>query len=334
MKGGRIYLIRYIIKRIIWIIPVLLGVTIIVFTITYFTPGDPVKAILGSGFTPEQYAAKKHDLGLDVGYVQQLARYIWRIFTQFNFGRSFQTSIPIAVEIGHRVPVSAKLSISALLLMVVIGLPLGMISALKQYSALDASLTGIALFLAAIPGFVLALLALVLFGVVLRWVPIAGISSWKGWILPIVCSALGGIAVYLRMTRTTMLEVIRQDYIRTARAKGQLEGVVIRKHALKNCMIPLVTVFGGMLTMMFSGSIIIETIFGLPGMGMYMMTGITARDYPVINGTVLIISFIICVINIIVDICYAFIDPRIRAQYQSKRQEKAIVKLLRSGEEG
>ena len=326
-------MIRYILSRAIWIIPVLIGVTIIVFTITYFTPGDPITTILGSAYTPEAYEAKKLELGLYGGYFEQLGRYIWRVFTRFDFGRSLQTSIPVATEIGNRLPVSMRVSLSALLLMVAVGLPLGMVSALKQYSVLDTSLTGLALLLAAIPGFVLALLALILFGVVLRWVPIAGVLSWKGWVLPIVCSSLGGIAVYLRMSRTTMLEVIRQDYIRTARAKGQVESIVVRRHALKNCLIPLVTVFGGMLTMMFSGSIIIETIFALPGMGMYMMSGIVARDYPVINGVVLMISFMVCVINILVDILYAFIDPRIRAHYQSKKQKEAVTRLLQAGEE-
>ena len=325
-------MIRYILKRIIWIIPVLIGVTIIVFTITYLTPGDPVMTILGSGYTPERYEAKQKELGLDTGYFGQLSTYLWKVFTKFDFGKSFQTNIPIALEITNRLPISMRISLSGLLLMVAIGMPLGIVSALKQYSVLDTSLTGLALFLAAIPGFVLGLLALILFGATLRWVPIGGITSWKSWILPIACSSLGGVAVYLRMTRTTMLEVIRQDYIRTARAKGQKEGIVIRKHALKNCMIPLITVFGGMLTMMFGGSIIIETIFAIPGMGMMMMTGIVSRDYPTINGVVLMISFCICVINILVDVAYAFIDPRIRAQYQSKKQKQAARELLQSGE--
>ena len=325
-------MIRYVLKRIIWIIPVLLGVTIIVFTITYFTPGDPVRTILGSAYTPERYEAKAKELGLDVGYFTQIGRYIWGVFTRFDFGKSYQTNIPIATEIANRLPISIRINISSLLLTVIIGIPLGMISALKQYSVLDTSLTGLALFLAAIPGFVLALLALVLFSVRLRWFPIAGVTTWKGWILPIGCSSLGGIAVYLRMTRTVMLEVIRQDYIRTARAKGQKEGIVIRKHALINCLIPLITVFGGMLTMLFGGSIIVETIFAIPGMGMFMMTGITARDYPTINGVVLIISFLICVINLLVDIAYAAIDPRIKAQYQSKKRERAAVALLQAGE--
>ena len=134
--------------------------------------------------------------------------------------------------------------------------------------------------------------------------------------------------MFLRMTRTTMLEVIRQDYIRTVRAKGQAEGVIIRKHALRNCLIPLTTVFGGTLAFMFGGSIIIETIFSIPGMGMYLMTGIAGRDYPILNGSVLIISFLICAVNLIVDVAYAFIDPRIMAQYQSKKKKESVRAIL------
>lgn len=317
-------MIVYVIKRILWMIPVLLGVIVVVFSITFFTPGDPVQTILGKAATPERYAAKAAELGLDKGYFGQLSSYIWKIATKFDFGKSFSTNRPITMEIQNRLPITFKLNIYGLILMVAVGLPLGMISALKQYSILDTSLTSIALIGAAIPSFILALLCLVLFGVVLRWLPISGLNGWKAWILPVGTPAFEGVAIYLRMTRTTMLEVIRQDYIRTARAKGQKESVVIRRHALKNCLIPLATVFGGFLATLFSGSIIVETIFGIPGMGMYLYNGITARDYPVINGTVFVLSFLICAINLVVDVAYAFIDPRIRSQYTSRKKEKML----------
>ena len=317
-------MIVYVIKRILWMIPVLLGVIVVVFSITFFTPGDPVQTILGKAATPERYAAKAAELGLDKGYFGQLSSYIWKIATKFDFGKSFSTNRPITMEIQNRLPITFKLNIYGLILMVAVGLPLGMISALKQYSILDTSLTSIALIGAAIPSFILALLCLVLFGVVLRWLPISGLNGWKAWILPVGTPAFEGVAIYLRMTRTTMLEVIRQDYIRTARAKGQKESIVIRRHALKNCLIPLATVFGGFLATLFSGSIIVETIFGIPGMGMYLYNGITARDYPVINGTVFVLSFLICAINLVVDVAYAFIDPRIRSQYTSRKKEKML----------
>ena len=319
---------RYIIKRVLWMIPVLIGVIVIVFSIVYFTPGDPVMNILGAGYTPERYAAKQAELGLNRPFFVQLGSYILNLCTRLDFGKSFGMAIPVASELSSRLPITIQLNLMALVLMVIIGMPLGMISALKQYSVLDTALTSLALIIAAIPGFVLAVLAALLFAVKLRWLPLTGLSDWKAWILPVACSALPGIALYMRFTRTTMLEVIRQDYIRTARAKGLKEDVVIRKHALKNCMIPLTTVIGGMVATMFSGAIVVETVYAIPGMGMYMLQGINARDYPIIIGVVFCVSLLVSVINLLVDICYAFIDPRIRVQYLSPKKKKKIVQKL------
>ena len=326
---------RYIIKRILWMIPVLIGVIVIVFTIAYFTPGDPVMNILGAaGYTPERYAAKQAELGLDRPFIVQLGSYIWNLTTRFDFGKSFGSAIPIASELSNRLPITIRLNLMSLVLMIAIGLPLGMVSALKQYSILDTTLTSLALIVAAIPGFILAVLAALVFAVKLKWLPLTGLSDWRAWILPVACSALPGIALYMRFTRTTMLEVIRQDYIRTARAKGLKENAVIMKHALKNCMIPLTTVVGTMVATMFSGAIIIETVYAIPGMGMYMLQGINSRDYPVIIGVVFCVSLLVCTINLLVDIFYAFIDPRIRVQYISpKKKTKMVKKLLEPVEE-
>lgn len=321
---------RYIINRVLWMIPVLIGVVIIVFTITYVTPGDPVMNILGAaGYTPERYAAKQAELGLDKSYILQLVTYIWNLFTKFDFGKSFGSGISIASEISNRLPITVRLNLMSLVLTIAIGLPLGIVSALKQYSILDTALTSFALIVAAIPGFILAVLAALVFAVNLRWLPLTGLSDWRAWILPVGCAALPGIAVFSRFARTTMLEVIRQDYIRTARAKGLKESVVIRKHALKNCMIPLTTIIGTFVATIFSGAIIIETVYAVPGMGMYLLDGITSRDYPVIIGVVFCVSLLVCSINLIVDIFYAFIDPRIRAYYISpKKKTKMVNKLL------
>ena len=322
-------MIRFVIKRLLWMIPVMLGVLIIVFTITYLTPGDPVKTILGTGYTPEKYAKMSHEFGLDKGYFGQLGTYIWNLVTQGSLGKSFASNIPIAQEMAARIPVTFSIAFLSILLIVITGLPLGILSATRQYSVLDTTLTSLALISAAIPAFVLALLALVLFGVELRWLPISGLATWEAWILPVATNSVGGTAFIMRMTRTTMLEVIRQDYIRTARSKGLKESAIIYKHALKNCLIPLCTVIGGYLAMLLSGAIIVETIFSIPGMGMYLMGGITARDYPVINGTVILLSFIVCIMNLIVDVLYAYIDPRIKFQYvSSKKKFKAVKKLV------
>jgi peptide/nickel transport system permease protein len=309
----------YIFKRLLWIVPVMLGVLIIVFTITYFTPGDPIASMLGPGYTPERYAQKAAELGLDQGYFVRLGKYIWNAFAHLDLGKSFLSNLSISKEIAARFPITLCIGLLTIILMIAVGMPLGIFSAIRQYGAVDAALTVAALVMNAIPAFVFALLALILFGVVLRWLPTNGLDSWKSWILPVVTSALPGIAVVMRMSRTTMLEVIRQDYIRTARSKGLREGAIIRKHALKNCLIPLITVTGGFMTSVLAGSIIVETIFGISGLGMYLMGGIIGRDYPVINGAVLLISLIVCVLNLAVDLLYAMIDPRIKAQYSARR---------------
>jgi peptide/nickel transport system permease protein len=308
--------------RLLWVIPVMLGVLVIVFTITYFTPGDPVSAKLGAEYTQEQYDALAKEMGLDKGYFGQLASYVWNLVTKLDLGKSYMTNLSISGEVSKRLPVSFSISMTAFLIGLVIGIPLGILSAVKQYSVIDISLTAVALFLAAVPGFVLALLCILLFGVKLKWLPISGLTSFKHYILPVGTSVMGGIAAMMRMTRTTMLEVIRQDYIRTARAKGLKEGVILRRHALKNCMIPLVTVIGGAMAMTIMGSVIVETLFGIPGMGLYMSNAINSRDYSVVNSIVLIIALVICVLNLLVDIAYAFIDPRIRSFYVSSRKKQ------------
>ncbi len=326
---------RYIIRRVLLMIPVMLLVIVIVYTISYLSPGDPVMIILGdSNYTPEAYAKLAAKMGLDKGYLAQVGTYIWNIVTKLDLGKSYLSNIPVSQELAARIPITFRISIYGILLMCIVGLPLGMISALKQYSVLDITLTSVSLILAAVPGFVMALLLALVFGVTLRWLPITGLDSWKSWILPVVCGAAVGIATLVRMTRTTMLEVIRQDYIRTARAKGLSEGVVIRRHALKNCMIPVITVISGFIAHVFTGSIIVETIFNIKGMGMYMVNGITNRDYPIVNGSVLVISFLVCCVNLITDISYAFIDPRIKARFASPKKIPKTTKEPAPAKEG
>ena len=320
-------MVKYVFTRFLWFIPVMIGVVIIVFTISYITPGDPVLMMLGSEYTQEQYDTKAAEYGLDKGYLEQVATYVWKLFTQFDMGKSYGTNIPVSLELANRIPVSFRLSLMGMLLMVAVGLPLGILSALNQYSAFDFGLTSLSLVMAAIPGFALALLSVLLFGVMLRWFPITGLDSWRSWILPVFCSSGMGIARYTRMSRTTMLEVIRQDYIRTARAKGLSEGVVVTRHALKNCMVTLITTLGAQVSHMFSGSVVIETIFSIPGVGMYMMNGIQGRDYPIVTGSVFIMSALVCVVNLTVDVMYAFIDPRIKARFTAPKARAKVMAL-------
>ena len=301
---------KYIIKRILWVIPVMLGVIVIVYTLSYNMKGFPAVNRL-----------KVSEYGLNQPYIVQLGMYIWKLFTKLDMGQSYFSNYTIVQQLAIKIPVTFKISLLGILLMMAVGLPCGMISALRQYSVLDIGMTSVSLFLSSIPAFVLAILCALFFGVVVRWLPVTGLATWRSWILPVVCSSVGGLATYLRMTRTTMLEVIRQDYITTARAKGLKEHVVVRRHALRNCLIPLTTVIGLFVASMFSGSIIVETIFTINGMGLFLLDGILARDYPVINGTVVSISLLVCLANLLVDIAYAFIDPRIRAQFETPRKK-------------
>ncbi len=301
-------------------IPVMLGVIFIVFTISYMTPGDPVLTILGVNYTPEAYAAKSAELGLDKPFIIQFLNYVWGVVTRFDLGKSYLTSMSVSSEVIHRFPVTFKIGILGVLCTLVLGVPIGILSATKQYSILDYVTTTFALIMAAIPSFCVAMLAILLFSLKLNWLPATGLDTPIAYLLPVLSNSLCGVAVLMRMTRTSMLEVVRQDYIRTARAKGVDEKTVITKHALRNALIPIVTVVGFQMTMIMSGSVVIETIFSIPGMGSYLLTGIVQRDYQVINGCVLLLSLTICVMNLLVDIAYAFIDPRIKAQYSSGKK--------------
>lgn len=317
---------RFIVKRILWFIPVLLGVLWIVFTINYLTPGDPVIAILGVECTQEQYAAKEAELGLDQPYLVQFGNYIKGIVTEFDLGTSYTNKRPVGEQILERIPLTLKLGSIGILISVLIGVPFGIVSATKQYSLLDYSVTASSLFFASMPNFWLALMLILIFSHHLGWLPATGAASWKGWILPCITLGLSPISTITRQTRSSMLEVIRQDYITTARSKGMTEHDIVWKHALRNALIPIITVVGFMVSTIMGGSVIIENIFNFPGLGALMMTAINNKDYPMIMGAVLVISFFVCVINLVVDIIYAFVDPRIKAQYVSAKQKKSKTK--------
>lgn len=326
-------MVRFILKRLLLMIPVLFGVLFIVFTLNYVTPGDPVLGILGSDATDEQYAAKEAELGLDKPYLTQFFNYIKGVVTKLDLGTSFKSKRPVGKEILERFPVSLKLGLMGIAVTILLGLPFGVISATRQYSKLDYGVTFGSLFFASAPGFWVALMMIIIFALNLGWLPATGLDSWKGYILPVLSMGLGPVASVCRMTRSSMLEVIRQDYIRTARAKGLSEGVVIRKHALKNGLIPVVTVVGMQMGIIFGGNVIIETIFTIPGIGMLMMTGINNRDYPVIQGCVLFLSTAICMMNLLVDICYGFIDPRIMSRYTNGGKKRKKNKILEPARE-
>ncbi len=309
---------RYIIKRILLMVPILLGVTIIVFTIMSFTPGDPARLILGQA-APQEAVDKLHaEMGLDDPFLVRYFRYIGDML-QGDFGTSYRTNRPVFDEIFARFPVTINLAFISVALVVLIGIPLGILSAVKQYSFLDMFCTVSAMFMASIPSFWLGLMMILLFSLKLGILPPSGVGSFAHYIMPAIALSLPIAAEVLRMTRSTMLETIRQDYIRTARSKGASEKRVIWRHALKNALLPVVTVIGSEFGGLLGGTILIESVFGLPGLGSLVVTSIRSKDVPQVMAATLFIALIFCVVLLVVDIAYAYIDPRVKARYEKQR---------------
>ncbi len=321
-------MLEYIARRLLFMIPLLLGITIITFVIVHLSPGGPADML--TGLSPKVSAeakARLHSLyGLDKPFHVQYWLWLSRL-VRFDFGRSFKDGRLVIIKILERLPATLLLNVLSLLLIFFIALPIGIISAVRQDSFFDKGMTVFVFLGFSVPAFWLALLLMVLFGVVLGWLPISGMHSvnfpyfsfWgKLWdiikhlILPVFVSAFGGLAYLSRYSRTSMLEVLRQDYIRTARAKGLSEKKVIYRHALRNALIPIVTLLGLSLPALIGGGFIFETIFAWPGMGRLGYQAIMARDYPVIMGVGVIAALLTLLGNLIADITYAFIDPRIR----------------------
>lgn len=304
-------------------IPVLIGVIIIVFTLLYFSPGNPAAIILGQEASPEKIAALEKEMGLDQPFLVRLFTYISNVVTRLDLGTSFRTKTPVIDEIFSRIGITLRLTLISMVIGTILGIAAGIISAVKQYSLTDKITTLVSLFGISTPSFWLALMLILVFAVNLHWFPVSGSYGFKYWVLPTFTLGLQAGGIVMRMTRSSMLEVIRQDYIRTARAKGQTEWVVVMKHALRNALIPIITVIGNQTGVLVGGAILVESVFSMPGLGKYMLNGINNRDYPAVQGTVLVISFMYIVLMLIVDISYSFVDPRIKSIYSSHRKRGA-----------
>jgi len=305
----------FILKRLAMMIPVLIGVTFIMFTLMQVTPGDPAMAILGEAAPPEALAALRLEMGLDNPFLVQFGSYLWNI-VRLDFGTSWLTNRPVFTEIFARFPNTMQLAGMGVLLALVLGIPLGILSAVKQYSIFDTGATFVGLLGVSIPNFWLGMMMIMFFTVSLGWLPPTGFQDPIQWIMPTIAIGTGSAAIIMRMTRSSMLECIRQDYVRTARAKGQIERRVIFRHALKNAMIPVTTTAGLSFGFLLGGAVLTETIFAIPGLGAYMVSAFFNRDWPVAIGGVLLIAISFSFVNLLVDVLYAFIDPRIRSQYR------------------
>ena len=330
---------KYILKRLLLLIPVLIGVSILIFVIVRLTPGDPARILAGEHATEEYVQATRERWGLDKPmYVQY---YIWfKSLLRGDLGRSITTHSPVVEEIFNRFPATLELSLFAMFLAIVIGILAGIISAIRQYHFFDYFSMTVALFGISMPVFWLGLMLMFVFGLWLDILPISGRinvmiplqnitglyvldsiltlnipalgSSLLHLILPGIALGTIPMAMIARITRSSMLEIIRQDFIRTERAKGLPERMVIYKHALKNALIPIITVIGMEFGLLLGGAILTETVFAWPGLGRYTVDAVYARDYPAIQGSVLFIAFIFVVVNLITDVLYAYINPRIR----------------------
>ena len=301
-------MIRYIGKRLLWMIPVMLGIAILIFSIMYICPGDPASSLLGPSATAVELAAKREELGLNDPYIVRLGRYLYQTFIRFDLGTSYKFGTSVFAGLMERMQYTLVIALLCMALQVFVGTPLGIMAATHHNGLWDRISMFLALVGVSIPAFWLALMLVLIFAVNLGWLPTSGVAN--------------GIA---------MLEVIRSDYIVTAKAKGLSQKTVLFKHALPNALIPIITIVGNGMGMMLGGTVIIENVFAIPGVGRYMTDAITARDYPVVMGGVLVLGLIFSLIMLLVDIVYAFVDPRIKAQYEGKKRVKKAPEAAKGG---
>ena len=314
-------MLKFVIKRLLLMIPTLLGITAIVLLFITITPGDPARAMLGDRATEEEVQALRDDMGLNDPYIVRYTRFIRNVL-RGDFGLSYKTNRPVMDEMLLRLPYSLMLVCINMVFSLLIGVPLGIFAATHQYTWKDnAAIIG-SLFCVSMPGFWFALMLIQLVSVKWGLLKPSGIYDWTSWILPVITGSLAFAATIARQTRSNMLEVIRQDYITTALAKGQSIGVVRYRHALKNAIIPVIMVVGGIFGMAVGGSMITETIFSIPGLGLYTISALQSRDYPVIQSSVFLMSIWFAVVLLLIDVVFAIVDPRIRTQFAKVKVDK------------
>ncbi len=309
---------KYILKRILWMVVTLLATAFIIFTILYFTPGDPAR-VMAPGASEADIQVLRHQLGLDRSYLVQLGDFLYKSFIKLDFGNSYVYKVPVFQEMGNRLPRTLIIGLSAMLLNLTFGISLGIFAGTHEGKWQDSATMAIAMVFVSAPDFWVALMMIVLFAAKLGWLPAFGIGGPEYYIMPIICASLGGIAVNARQTRSSILEVFREDFVTTARSKGQSEDVVVRKHMLPNALMPIITSVGIGFSRIVAGSAVIENVFSIPGVGLYMLSAINNRDYPAIRGSVLFFAAFTAVAMLLVDLVYSFVDPRIKAQYSSRR---------------
>ena len=301
----------YIAKRLLLTIPVLIGVSFVVFVMVRIIPGDPAQIIAGEAATREFVEELRRELGLDRPIVVQFGDFLARLL-RGDLGRSIRSRIPVVEDLKVRIPNTVILAAAGMVVATSLGVLAGIVSAVRPYSLLDTAVMLLALAGLSMPVFWSGLMLILLFAVMLGWLPAVGTGSWAHLILPAVTLGLTSAAIIARMTRSSMLEVLRSDYIRTARAKGLAERGVVNRHALRNALIPVITVVGLQTGNLLSGAVLTESVFAWPGVGRLMVEGIQTRDYPIVQAAVLVVALSFVIVNLVVDVLYTYLDPRIR----------------------
>jgi len=309
-------LTKLIRDRLLLLIPMVLGIIFIVFFLTSLLPSSPGRLMLGANASQVEVDILNEELGYNKPFFIRYLDYVWNM-VQGDFGSTYYTRKPVFAEIWPRFPITFTLASLSMLVSCIIGIPIGVYSAVKQYSLLDYMSTTLAMFLAVIPSFWFALILMLLFTLQLGWLPSSGATTPAHYVMPVLVTALGTAASLLRMTRTTMLETIRTDYVRTARAKGVPERTVIWKHALKNALLPVLTIVAMNFAFSLGGTVITESIFSMPGLGMLVITSMRNKDIPLVMGIVVFFSLFFLLLMLIIDVLYAYIDPRIKARYEA-----------------
>ena len=317
-------MVWFILKRLVMVIPIMIGVTALLFILMALVPGDPAQIALGSGATPAEIEMYRVQNGLDRPLVVQYVSYMARVFTG-DLGTSLRTRQSVSSMIASRVGNTLFLSLTSMALTIVVALFLGIAMAVKQNSVFDNFMRVITIILTSMPQFWLALMMIMLFTLRLGWLPSTGLHSFRHAIMPIICIASIGITVCTRTGRSALLEVLNQDYIRTARAKGLRRNYILRKHALKNALLPMVTLYGRIISNCFAGSVVIESIFGINGIGMMMLAALKQKDMPAIMGSIIICALVITIVNLLTDLLYAYIDPRIKSMYVRRKKKAELV---------
>ncbi|MBD5393170.1 MAG: ABC transporter permease [Lachnospiraceae bacterium] len=315
-------MVKYTVKRLVLMIPVVLGVTILIFLLLSLVPGDPAKLVLGNEATVEMVEAKRIEMGLDKPLLVRMLIYMKDVFFRLDFGTSYYNTTSILSEIGARLPRTMTIAGFGILVTTILGIPLGILAAVNQNGLADRICMVLSMIGVALPEFCVAMVLVTIFSSKLGWLPPYGVKNWTCFIMPVIAVGLNSMAGLARNCRNCTLEAIRSDYVTTARSKGVKEWKVIMHHVLPNSLIPVVTSLGTSFANMMGGAIVIENVFSIPGMGQYIVTAINSRDYNVIQGSVIVLAIIFSLIILLIDLVYAYIDPRIKAQYVGAGRRK------------